>query len=1826
MCIADCKYDVVREAAQAKGWKLVNEDPEASTTRKCHVYWIDVPAIVERMQHLHRWQRINHFPGMSNVARKGRLAQNLDRMRRTFPHEYSFYPRTWVLPLEWGAFKSEFDANGKTTRVFIVKPDSGCQGRGIFLTQDLERVDAMESQVAQLYVQRPLLIEGFKFDLRLYVLVTSVIPLRVYAFKDGLTRFCTEEYTRPSGDNLGKRCMHLTNYAVNKGSEKFVANDRADRDDLGSKRSLRWLLGWIASERGGQEKADALWRRMGGAIVKTLVSVMPTLHREYLNTFGADHGARPPGTAGNVDRNGSDPAGGVPNCSGSESLRAAAGATAGSSHIVDTGCRSTGATSQDRGISGPVDALEKRSSRLRPLEDDDVRHAQAASSSGCPSPDEDAENIEALPQEEATRPPRGFGKDGESSRSAEGHRDLARGMGGDTKADLMRGSTDEASETPGCDPSNPSLYATSSNDGDGAYNSRPCAGAGGSEKRVPAAGGRERVVEGSRCVEILGFDFMIDAALKPWLIEVNHLPSFATDSPLDRRIKAQVVSTALSVLHAKADDRQSYEENAKRDAQNRLYNTENLAAGSAQKEKERKDAEAAVAKIRKKLEAIYMRFAPHKLGKVGTLMAKYAGDEEKLLRIVRRKYVTTDRPAAAEEGKSASTPCSDGGHDDLQAADFRQSKTAPVHGGEAKGAVGEHDDGSHEALLKSIANPTVGQISAWDKPLSGNEEDRGKSQDKGDEESPTTWPSRARIPEPPQDRGRGGSAKHGASGREEGPASPSSSRATEQQHLEALSREADILQGWERLHPSPDVATPVGARKPSPPVGPHVDISSGQEVIQERESEVGTGGGGDGGGYAVKDDGGGGGSCGGGDVRERTVKGGRRRRKPAAAVELMIQRAFEDDRKMTLRLRCPLQQQRGVAMDPQVQSTTKLPQVGGLGHFSAGGVTPAAPSTASYQKNNRGSSNRSSPPVVLGPEQREKVRAQLCTLGGMGDINEEDLDLLDLFCDDTPARSSWKPPPQYQRHQPEQSPQRQYRPPSSATSPPSSRHSNGAGNHRRRPNDPPPAAPRTASSPSSSSSSFARTPPPPAGAIKPPTPTQAAPAADFVETFSGLRVRNRLLSADDMLIRMKGRKVHRLAGLRAVPASALQGQDPADAWAALGVLVSKSPRRQAANGGSYSIWTLSDLSRRENDVSVFLFQEALSSHWTVCEGTLVALLSAKVLPDKGGGGNAQRRAFSVDSPWQINRVGMAMDYGLCKGKRKDGGPCTMPVNKAEGGGYCEFHVVAAFNRAQRKDPLRNSLRGGTGSSNGSNSSITNSKLNSTANFLASARQQQHQAVLQRHPTLPGQRPQAPALRTAPTLSGILGEGARRREDVGAARTFGSSSGGGGGGGSGNRTASAILAKPLLPSAMRASGRTTVLSSHTHPPGGASRREGRTTGTSGRSAAAGTATVGGGSAFKEGSAGRAGSGGSRSSNTGGTAAKGVNEDLLQLPWAYGAGSHSGGGPERGSRSRDAPAASSRRASGDKKGAGIAGTAEPNKKKARAGALGTAAAPPKEAHPAGYTDGSVVVPAESKVFLQMPQRFPVRSDGSMTAEGTRALANAEVLRKQRALKHIADSRGVLLRPQDSNAVGGASSKKVLGSARKRVARPGGARSADGLLGAGRRGGDVDPLAKKVKTMSKIEKELLLRRVSKYAGLAEEERAKDADNKMQRLEQREEMADKAEEVTKMAVTVFHCKQCKTRRSRFNKNCRDLGHEQKGIKATLRFFECTNCRKRCSSTERVPQTGCESCGRHNMWKRCGARPGRGPAEGSRDKRFVTAVSEWTDQRDLSLAAPDFR
>jgi tubulin polyglutamylase TTLL4 len=77
------------------------------------------------------------------------------------------------------------------------------------------------------YVSKPHLLNGRKYDLRLYVLVTSYDPLKIYLFKDGLVRLATVPYN-VSKSSLKQRFVHLTNYSVNKKAEQYVKNTNTD--------------------------------------------------------------------------------------------------------------------------------------------------------------------------------------------------------------------------------------------------------------------------------------------------------------------------------------------------------------------------------------------------------------------------------------------------------------------------------------------------------------------------------------------------------------------------------------------------------------------------------------------------------------------------------------------------------------------------------------------------------------------------------------------------------------------------------------------------------------------------------------------------------------------------------------------------------------------------------------------------------------------------------------------------------------------------------------------------------------------------------------------------------------------------------------------------------------------------------------------------------------------------------------------------------------------------------------------------------------------------------------------------------------------------------------------------------------------------------------------------------------------------------------------------------------------------------------------------------------------------------------------------------------
>jgi tubulin polyglutamylase TTLL6/13 len=127
-------------------------------------------------------------------------------------------------------------------------------------------------------LHKPYLIEGLKFDFRIYVLLASVDPLRVYLYNEGLARFATEPYVIPTKENMEEVCMHLTNYAINKDNPNFVFNESAKDMSIGHKRSLTSVFELLAKQ--GLD-VPLLKEQIKDILIKTFISGLPLIRHQY---------------------------------------------------------------------------------------------------------------------------------------------------------------------------------------------------------------------------------------------------------------------------------------------------------------------------------------------------------------------------------------------------------------------------------------------------------------------------------------------------------------------------------------------------------------------------------------------------------------------------------------------------------------------------------------------------------------------------------------------------------------------------------------------------------------------------------------------------------------------------------------------------------------------------------------------------------------------------------------------------------------------------------------------------------------------------------------------------------------------------------------------------------------------------------------------------------------------------------------------------------------------------------------------------------------------------------------------------------------------------------------------------------------------------------------------------------------------------------------------------------------------------------------------------------------------------------------------------------
>uniref|UniRef100_A0A8D2P2B1 Tubulin tyrosine ligase like 7 n=1 Tax=Zosterops lateralis melanops TaxID=1220523 RepID=A0A8D2P2B1_ZOSLA len=270
--IAGTKYEIVRIVIQEMGFVKTRDEDETA-----NLIWSDCAVQQEKIAELRNYQRINHFPGMGEICRKDFLARNMTKMIKSQPQEYSFIPRTWIFPAEYTQFQNYVKELKKKRRqkTFIVKPANGAMGHGISLIRNGEKLQAQDHLIVQEYLDKPFLMEGYKFDLRVYILVTSCDPLKVFLYHDGLVRMGTEKYHPPSDSNLSQLYMHLTNYSVNKHNERF---ERDETEDKGSKRSIKWFTEFLETNNLDVSK---FWSDISELVVKTLIVAEPHVLHAY---------------------------------------------------------------------------------------------------------------------------------------------------------------------------------------------------------------------------------------------------------------------------------------------------------------------------------------------------------------------------------------------------------------------------------------------------------------------------------------------------------------------------------------------------------------------------------------------------------------------------------------------------------------------------------------------------------------------------------------------------------------------------------------------------------------------------------------------------------------------------------------------------------------------------------------------------------------------------------------------------------------------------------------------------------------------------------------------------------------------------------------------------------------------------------------------------------------------------------------------------------------------------------------------------------------------------------------------------------------------------------------------------------------------------------------------------------------------------------------------------------------------------------------------------------------------------------------------------------
>jgi tubulin polyglutamylase TTLL9 len=274
------------------------------------IYWCDVGWMRDHFDHT-TWKgehaKVCHFRSHYELTRKDIMYKNINRFRKQLekegredPERFAFLPLTFWLPHDYRLFVEEFKRNPGL--VWIVKPSGSAQGKGIFLINKISQLDAFKEDkrfdfssepsaasedkdekvvtyIVQRYIDRPYLIGGKKFDMRIYLMVQSYRPLKCWLYREGFARFSGAVF---SMEDLSNTVVHLTNVAVQKTAKGYDKN-----------KGCKWLMSQVKQyliTRHGKEAVYQMLRDLDNVFITSVQAVHPVVvqNNHSFEVYGFD--------------------------------------------------------------------------------------------------------------------------------------------------------------------------------------------------------------------------------------------------------------------------------------------------------------------------------------------------------------------------------------------------------------------------------------------------------------------------------------------------------------------------------------------------------------------------------------------------------------------------------------------------------------------------------------------------------------------------------------------------------------------------------------------------------------------------------------------------------------------------------------------------------------------------------------------------------------------------------------------------------------------------------------------------------------------------------------------------------------------------------------------------------------------------------------------------------------------------------------------------------------------------------------------------------------------------------------------------------------------------------------------------------------------------------------------------------------------------------------------------------------------------------------------------------------------------------------------------